>query len=89
MAEQEKNVAQEPTFADHGPPGEPAQFHDDDDRPKLNPEDQQRVDAFLSRGVNSVPRKPFKPLILLAILIVIVGTLGMFSQWLAHTAGIF
>ena len=29
---------------------------------RLYPEDQAKVDEFIARGVNSVPRKPFKPI---------------------------
>jgi hypothetical protein len=43
----------------------------------------------LRKGVNSVERKPFRPLILLVILIAIVGSLSLFSQWLAHQAGVY
>ncbi|WP_439102878.1 DUF3094 family protein [Congregibacter sp.] len=56
---------------------------------QLYPEDQAKVDAFLKRGVNSVERKPFKPLYLLVMLIVVVGGLSLFSQWLAHQAGVY
>lgn len=56
---------------------------------QLYPEDQAKVDAFLKRGVNSVERKPFKPLYLLVMLIAVVGALSIFSQWLAHQAGVF
>lgn len=56
---------------------------------QLLPEDQERVDGFLKRGVNSVERKPFRPLILLVILIGIVVSLSLFSQWLAHQAGVY
>lgn len=37
---------------------------------KLHPEDQQRVDVFTSTGIHSVPRKPFRPLLLAVILAV-------------------
>ena len=56
--------------------------------PRLYPEDQERVDAFLKRGVNSVERKPFRPLYLMIMLIVVVGGLSLFSQLLARLAGI-
>jgi len=56
---------------------------------QLYPEDQAKVDAFLKRGVNSVERKPFKPLYLLVMLIVVVAGLSLFSQWLARQAGVF
>mgnify|MGYP003630385963 CR=1 FL=1 len=56
---------------------------------RLHPEDQARVDGFIKRGVNSVERKPFRPLRLLVILIVVVLGLSMFSQFLAHWAGVY
>ena len=56
---------------------------------RLYPEDQARVDEFISHGVNSVERKPFRPGRLLIILFVIVFTLSVFSQFLARWAGIY
>ena len=56
---------------------------------RLNPEDQARVDEFIKRGVNSVERKPFRPMRLLIILIVIVTGLSIFSQLIARWAGIY
>ena len=56
---------------------------------RLHPEDQARVDEFIQRGVNSVERKPFRPMRLLVILIVIVLGLSIFSQFLARWAGIY
>ena len=56
---------------------------------KLYPEDQARVDEFLSTGVNSVERKPFKPLRLLVILLVVVTGLSVFSIALARMSGIY
>ena len=67
---------------------EPTQPPASADEPKLYPEDQARVDAFLKRGVNSVERKPFRPLYLLIMLIVVVAGLSLFSQWLARVAGV-
>jgi len=55
----------------------------------LYPEDQKRVDGFLSRGVNSVPRKPFRPGRLLLLLIVVVTVLSFFSQLVPRLAGIY
>ena len=55
----------------------------------LYPEDQEKVDGFLERGVNSVPRKPFRPGRLLIMLVVVVLGLSFFSQWLARWAGIY
>ena len=56
---------------------------------RLYPEDQAKVDEFVSRGVNSVERKPFKPFRLLFILMTIVIFLSVFSQLLARWAGIY
>ncbi len=55
----------------------------------LYPEDQEKVDGFLERGVNSVERKPFRPGRLLIMLIVVVMGLSLFSQWLARWAGVY
>lgn len=55
---------------------------------RLYPEDQAKVDKFLFEGVNSVERKPFKPLRLLAILLIIVTSLSALSLALTHMAGI-
>ena len=59
------------------------------DENKLYPEDQAKVDEFLSRGVNSVERKPFRPFRLLLILAVVVTGLSLLSLLLARTAGIY
>lgn len=56
---------------------------------KLYPEDQAKVDEFLSKGVNSVERKPFRPLRLLLILVVVVTGLSVFSVMLARISGIY
>ncbi len=54
----------------------------------LYPEDQKRVDEFVNRGINAVQRKPFRPLRLMLMLIVVVTTLSIFSQLLVRWAGI-
>ena len=55
----------------------------------LYPEDQKKVDEFLARGVNSVERKPFRPMRLMIMLIVVVMGLSILSQFLARWAGIY
>ncbi|MGK0500164.1 MAG: hypothetical protein ACJAYG_001811 [Oceanicoccus sp.] len=55
---------------------------------KLYPEDQAKVDEFLSKGVNSVERKPFRPLHLLLILFVAVTSISVLSLWVAGIAGV-
>ena len=52
---------------------EPDFSSDLDDTNKLSDADQARVDAFLKRGVNSVERKPFKPLVLIFLLMAVVA----------------
>jgi Protein of unknown function (DUF3094) len=54
----------------------------------LYPEDQKKVDDFVQRGINSVPRKPFRPGRLLIMLIVVVTLLSVLSQLLVRWAGI-
>ena len=56
---------------------------------RLYPEDQAKVDEFVKRGVNSVERKPFRPLRLLLLLVVVVMGLSIFSQVLARWAGVY
>ncbi|MEO0435858.1 MAG: DUF3094 family protein [Pseudomonadota bacterium] len=61
----------------------------DEAPPALYPEDQQRVDEFLKRGVNSVERKPFRPILLMLLLIVVVTTLSLLSQLIANLGGVY
>jgi len=56
---------------------------------RLYPEDQQKVDEFIARGVNSVERKPFRPMRLLLMLVAVVFALSIFSQLLARWAGVY
>ncbi len=56
---------------------------------KLTDDDQDRVDRFLKTGVNSVSRRPFKPFLLIALLLGVVTGLSLLSQWLAHKAGVY
>ena len=55
----------------------------------LYPEDQKKVDDFVSRGINSVERKPFRPMRLVLMLIFVVTMLSIFSQFLARWAGVY
>ena len=56
---------------------------------RLYPEDQAKVDEFVKRGINSVQRKPFRPMRLLLLLIAVVLGLSVLSQFLARWAGIY
>ena len=56
---------------------------------KLSEADQAKVDAFLERGVNSVERKPFRPLFLICLLMAVVAGFSLLSQGIAQWAGIY
>ncbi len=58
------------------------------DEPRLSPEDQARVDKFVSTGINSVERKPFRPFRLFLILVALVSSLSVLSVFLARMAGV-
>ncbi|WP_263322235.1 DUF3094 domain-containing protein [Endozoicomonas sp. Mp262] len=47
---------------------------------RLYPEDQERVDQYLNKGINTVHRQPFRPIRLMAWLLVIILTLGLLSR---------
>ena len=59
------------------------------DEPRLSPEDQAKVDDFVSSGINAVERKPFRPIRLLFILIAVVSSLSVLSLLLAHNIGVY
>ncbi len=51
---------------------------------RLNPEDQKRVDEYLSAPQHQVERRPFRPwLLLLLVLIAVIG-LGLLSRLLSR-----
>ncbi|MDO8860996.1 DUF3094 family protein [Haliea sp. E1-2-M8] len=60
-----------------------------DNQSRLYPDDQAKVDAFVSSGVNSVPRKPFKPLRLVILLLAVVTGFSLLSQVIAKWAGVY
>ena len=68
---------------------EPDSTTDADDAKKLSDDDQAKVDAFLKRGVNSVERKPFRPLFLIFLLMAVVAVFSLLSQGIAQWAGIY
>ncbi|MDG0978354.1 MAG: DUF3094 family protein [Halieaceae bacterium] len=59
------------------------------DEPRLNPEDQAKVDEFCNRGVNSVERKPFKPFRMMLLLIGVTVVFSVLSQMIAKWSGIY
>ena len=68
---------------------EPESPTDMDLAKKLSDADQAKVDSFLERGVNSVERKPFRPLRLSFLLVVVVAGFSLLSQGIAQWAGIY
>lgn len=56
---------------------------------KLYPEDQAKVDKFVSTGINSVERKPFRPFRLLLILLAVVSCFSVMSIMIARWAGVY
>ena len=68
---------------------EPESPTDIDHAKKLSDADQAKVDGFLERGVNSVERKPFRPLRLIFHLMAVVAGFSLLSQGIAQWAGIY
>ena len=58
------------------------------DERKLFPEDQRRVDEYLKSGYNETPRKPFKPMRLVFMLLAVVTAFSVFSILVARSSGI-
>jgi len=56
--------------------------------PKLYPEDQEKVDAYLAKPHNSVQRSEFKPLRLLLIIFLVLGFLTLVSFGIASYQGL-
>ena len=50
--------------------------------PKLDAEDQRRVDEVTRSGIHSVERKPFRPLLLLLMVIGVTTALTLLSIFL-------
>jgi len=55
----------------------------------LSDEDQARVDHVVSTGVNSTTRTPFRPILLIILLIATVTGLSIMSQLLVRWSGIY
>lgn len=56
--------------------------------PELYPEDQKRVDAYLSASIHQVERKPFRPLLLLGVIVAGMGVLTLVAWVIARTHGV-
>ncbi|WP_019340146.1 DUF3094 family protein [Stutzerimonas stutzeri] len=51
---------------------------------RLKPEDQERVDRYLSSPQHQVERRPFRPWLLLALVLAVVLGLGLLSRLLSR-----
>ena len=52
---------------------------------KLSDEDQAKVDKYLQSGVNKVKRKPFRPLLLLLVIVGVLTALSLLSVFIARS----
>lgn len=48
-------------------------------RGDMRAEDQERVDRFTSSGIHAVPRRPFRPLLLLGVILGVTTALTVLS----------
>lgn len=55
--------------------------------PKLYQQDQDKVDAVLSRGIYRVERKPFRPWALLLVILAVLGVITVLSYGIAAYYG--
>ena len=51
---------------------------------RLNPDDQKRVDEYLSAPQHQTERRPFRPLFLLVMVLFVVIGLGLLSRLLSR-----
>ncbi|CAI2795093.1 MULTISPECIES: DUF3094 family protein [Pseudomonas] len=51
---------------------------------RLNPDDQQHVEEYLQLSQNQVERKPFRPWLLLGVVLAVVIGLGLLSRLLSY-----
>ncbi|SUD33447.1 50s ribosomal protein l13 [Pseudomonas fluorescens] len=51
---------------------------------RLNPDDQQHVEEYLQLSQHQVERKPFRPWLLLGVVLVVVIGLGLLSRLLSY-----
>jgi hypothetical protein len=51
---------------------------------RLNPDDQKRVEEYLQAPQHQVERRPFRPWLLLGVVLVVVIGLGLLSRLLSY-----
>jgi len=55
---------------------------------KLYPEDQAKVDEYLNRSNKRIERKPFRPWLLLGVILGVMTLMSVFSYFLAYQHGV-
>ena len=55
---------------------------------KLTPEDQARVDSYLNRPNHQIERQPFRPWLLLAVIVAVLTVLSVMSYGIAWWHGV-
>lgn len=53
---------------------------------RLNPDDQQRVEEYLKLPQHQVERRPFRPWLLLGVVLIVVISMGFLSRLLSYLA---
>ena len=53
---------------------------------RLNPDDQKHVEEYLQMPQNQVERRPFRPLLLLGVVVIVVIGMGFLSRLLSYLA---
>ena len=51
---------------------------------RLNPDDQKHVEEYLQLPQNQVERRPFRPLLLLGVVVIVVIGMGLLSRLLSY-----
>jgi hypothetical protein len=54
----------------------------------LTAEDQARVDSYLSGSIHQINRKPFRPWLLLGVIVIVLTGLSLFSYGIAWWHGV-
>ncbi len=54
----------------------------------LSEEDQARVDSYLNRPIHQIERKPFRPWLLLGVIVLVMILLSVFSYGIAWWHGV-
>ena len=57
-------------------------------KPTLNAEDQARLYSYLNRPNQQVDRKPFRPWLLLGVIVIVLTVLSLMSYGIAWQHGV-